>query len=354
MMKVFKTFYGFARPVFLIAAVLCGILSLFKPKPGSPARTVCLIIFAASVVLVAAGTLLDKRLKKTSFAYRLYSPAAVRTLDPQNFLPLLVLTLITVFPFYLLLVTSIKSPQEANQFVFTWWPKDGATFAAYKELFDYEDITGVSMLRAVVNSIWYALLPTVVGVFSSAISAYAFSKLKFKGKGAMYSALIATIMMPSCVTTSTSYLMFAWYGWLDTPLPLIVPGLFGGASTVMFLREFMMGIPDALLEAARIDGAGKWKSFFLVILPLSRPALMAQFILQFITGFNNYMGPLVYLNDPSKYTIQVAIDFLNSAMPNLALLAAAGTLALLPMLLLYVIFQGKILSGIMMSSGLKG
>ena len=178
--------------------------------------------------------------------------------------------------------------------------------------------------------------------------------MQIQPEGQLRSGLIMTMMMPGCVTMTTAYIMYDKLEWTNSPLPLVVPGCFGAATTVMFLREYFMGIPDAMLEAARIDGAGKWKCFFEIVLPLGKPALIAQLILGFVSAYNDFIAPLIYLNEPQRYTIQVALDFLNGAIPDQTLIASAGVFSLAPMLLLYVVFQKRIISGISMSSGLKG
>lgn len=352
--KIFKVAYATLRPFLLLAAATGGLLSLFEPLEGSNSRVIAIVVFAASVVLLVAGSLIERSLVRSSDQYRIWRPRVVTAMDLKNLVPLVAITLITLLPFYLIVVTSIKNSPEANNVRFTWWPQQGVTTQAYSKLFSFSDVTQISIWRSVFNSFAYALLPTLAGVLASALSAYAFAKLQFKGNRVMYRMLIWTMLMPGCVTMATSYLMFDLYGWTNTPLPLVIPGLFGGAGTVMFLREFFMGIPNGLLEAAWIDGAGKWKAFSHIMLPLARPALLAQFILGFIGAFNAYMGPLIYLNSPDLYTIQVAIDFLNTSQPDASVISAASIFALVPMLLLYVIFQKQILSGISMSSGLKG
>ena len=353
--KVFKLLYGILLPFLWVAAIICTILCCFKSAEGSNSRMICLIIAICSYTCIFTAKTLHKRMTKQDIGYRVYQSKLSEKLDLSHLVPLLVLAVVIAFPFYLLFVTSIKNPIEANSFDFTWWPKEGIDTTSYTEVFEMEHAIGVTMFQAVINSFVYAIIPNVIGLFSAAVAAYAFSKLRFRGRDAMYGVLIATMMMPGCVTMASSYLMYDFvYGWTNTPLPLIIPGLFGGAATVMFLREFFMGIPDGLLEAARIDGAGRVKSFFHIMLPLGRPALMAQFILGFISSFNDYMGPLIYLNDPSGYTVQVALDFLNGAVLDNSLVASAGVFALVPMLLLYIIFQKPILNGISISSGLKG
>jgi len=345
-------------PILWIPALICTLLCCFTPAPGSNSRTICIIIAASCYLIIFAIKFLNKRFTEKDMAYRVFQNATVTKLDFPNLIPLLALAVVIALPFYLLFVTSLKNPSEANAFKFTWWPEEGIDLSSYKEVFTANNAMGVTMGQAVINSFIYAIIPTVVGILSASVAAYAFSKLKFKGRNLMYSLLIMTMMMPGCVTMATSYLVYDRIGWTDymmpLPLPLIVPGLFGTAACTMFLREFFMGVPDGLLEAAKIDGAGRWRSFLYIMLPLAKPALTAQFILGFITRFNDYMGPLIYLQNPDKYTVQIALNALNTGNADLAMLASAGVLALVPMLLLYAIFQKKIINGISISSGLKG
>ena len=352
-LKGYKTCYEFLKPLLGCVAVIAGILCCFDSAEGSHARLASALWLLGALALILILTLINLCLEKRG-AYRTWQSGAVSRLAPGTMLPLLLMVIVIVVPFYILLVTSIKNPVEANDLVFTWWPRQGIDLSSYRELFSYGATIGVTMGRAVVNSFVYAIVPTVVGLLAASLSAYAFSKLHFRGRNLMYQLLIMTMMMPGCVTMTTAYIMYDWYGWTNSALPLVAPGCFSGAATVMFLREYFMGIPDGILEAARIDGAGKWKAFAAIMLPLGRPALLAQFILNFITKYNDFVNPLIYLNDPDKYTIQVALNFLNGAVQDRALIASAGVFSLIPMLLLYVIFQKQIIHGISMSSGLKG
>ena len=345
-------------PLLWVPAVVCTLLCCFKPAQGSNSRTICILIAASCYLIIFGIKFLHNHFSKKEIAYRTFQNNTVKKLDLPNLIPLLALTVVIALPFYLLFITSLKNPSEANAFQFTWWPKENIDLTSYEEVFSANNAMGVTMWQAVMNSFIYAIIPTVVGILSAAVAAYAFSKLKFKGRDLMYSLLIMTMMMPGCVTMATSYLVYDRIGWTDymmpLPLPLIVPGLFGTAACTMFLREFFMGIPDGLLEAAKIDGAGRWKSFLYIMLPLAKPALMAQFILGFITKFNDYMGPLIYLQNPERYTVQIALNALNTGNADLAVLASAGVLALVPMLVLYIVFQKQIINGISISSGLKG
>ena len=356
--KSVKLIHQILVPLLWLPALVCTLLCCFKPAEGSNSRTICIIVAASCYLIIFGIKYLNKRFTDKEIAYRTFQNTTVSKLDLPNLIPLLALTVVIAIPFYLLLITSLKNPSEANAFQFTWWPREGIDLESYKEVFDANNAMGVTMGQAVINSFIYAIIPTVVGILSASVAAYAFSKLKFKGRDLMYSLLIMTMMMPGCVTMATSYLVYDRIGWtnymMPLPLPLIVPGLFGTAACTMFLREFFMGIPDGLLEAAKIDGAGRWRTFIHIMLPLAKPALMAQFILGFITKFNDYMGPLIYLQNPEKYTVQIALNALNTGNADLAMLASAGVLALVPMLLLYVIFQKQIINGISISSGLKG
>lgn len=353
-LKILKYLHDFLRPVLGATAVVCAILCCFDPAEDSNSDVVNLIVLACSVLGIVALNIVNKLLREKSRDYKIYQTFVSHKLDWSNLLPLLILTVVIGLPFYILFVTSIKTPFESGSLDFTWWPKEGIDLNSYKELFSYGNILGVSMLDLAWNSFVYAIIPTIIGVLVSALSAYAFSKLKFPGRNTMYHLLIMTMMMPGCVTMTTSYLMYSWYGWTNSALPLIIPGCFGAAATVMFMREYFMGIPDQMLEAARMDGAGKWSSFLLIVLPLGKPAILAQFILGFIGKYNDFMGPLIYLNDPEKYTLQVALDMISQFPLDKSLIASACVFALAPMLLVYVFLQKKILNGISMTSGLKG
>ncbi len=354
--KLIKNLNDLLLPFAYAAALLFGLFSLFDSKEGTNASQTYRLIFLVLLAAIVALRLLHSTFKRRDPRYQAYQAKLSRVLDLSNVIPLLALTVVVLFPFYLLVITSFKNTFEAISIEFSWWPQEGIDLKSFETLMNYkkDGYMDVSILGALGNSFVYAIIPTSVGLFSSSLAAYAFSKLQFKGKGAMYSVLIATMMMPGCVTLSTSYLLYSWYGWVNSPLPLIVPGLFGSASCVMFLREFMMGIPNGLLEAAEIDGAGKWKRYLYIMLPLAKPALTAQFILSFISAFNDYLGPLIYLRDEEGYPIQIFMNALNDSVFDLSIIASACVCALLPMLIIYIIFQKVILNGISISSGLKG
>lgn len=355
--KAFKATYGVAIPILLLITLISGILSMLDSAPGKHTKLIAIIVFAvtfaASVALIVLNNVFSQDVN-----YKMYEHKINRTLPLSTYLPLTLLTVLIIVPFYILFITSVKKSAEADYMDFSWWPRQGFHFDAYLGALQ-TNLYGINLLVSFGNSMIYAVIPCLVGLISSAAAAYGYSKLPFRGSKFLFQALLLTIMLPGCVTISSSYVLFDAIGWLKDgipiSLPLFVPACFGGIGTVMFLKEYYAGIPDDLIKAAQIDGAGKLRIFFSFMLPLGTPALIAQFILGFVGRFNDYMGPLLYINEASQYTLQVALRFLDSD-PNSgrANMAAAGMIALVPVMLLYFIFQKKILSGISMSSGLKG
>lgn len=263
-------------------------------------------------------------------------------------------TVLTLFPFYAMLISSFKTFGEAMG-EFTWWPKQ-FTLEAYRYLLG-DNPFDVSLWRSLGNTLKIVLPPTIIGLLVSAMSAYTFAKRSFFGRDLMFSLLLATMMLPGVVTMMSQFLIYNALNWIDTPLPLMIPGMFGGATCVFFLRQYMRGIPTDLVEAARIDGMNHPMIFVRVILPLSVPALLAQGILGFVGGYQDYMGPLIYLQSAENETLQITLArFVGiSGMTggqNIPAIMAGAVLTLLPLLLLYIVAQKFFISGIAVS-GLK-
>ena len=274
------------------------------------------------------------------------------------YIVLILFALWIIVPFSLVLVTSFKTAAEANSLDFHWWPTEGFTFQGYKEIFDYDrgsTIDGVPLLvMGFFNTLWIILPPTLLGLFCSSLSAYAFAKLRFKGKNWLFSLLLLTMMIPGTILLTPSYVIFNQIGWVDTPLPLMIPGMFGAATCVFFMRQFYTGIPSELLEAAKLDGMGYFKMFFKIMVPLSVPALLAQGLLGFIGGYNDYLGPFLYLQSPEMYTLQITLNLLKDtfALKNVPAMMAATVISILPTIILYLIAQKYFVEGIA-TSGMK-
>ena len=270
---------------------------------------------------------------------------------------LVLFALWVLLPFSLVLLTSFKGIIEANSLDFNWWPKE-FTFQGYEKVLDYDMGTayeGVPLIvSGFINTLWIVIPPTILGLFSSAISAYAFAKLRFKLRDKMFSLLLATMMIPGTILLTPTYIIYNEIGWVNTPFPLMIPGMFGAAACVFFMRQFYLGIPTELIEAAEIDGMGYFGIFFKIMVPLSVPALLAQALLGFIGGYNDYLGPLIYLQDPEMYTLQIAMNQLKSfcAGRNVPAMMAATVISIIPTIVLYIIAQKRFVEGVA-TSGMK-
>lgn len=259
-------------------------------------------------------------------------------------------------PFSIVIITSFKTWQEASDPEFSFFPKE-FSIQGYKEVFTYvssanaEDMPVV--LRGFINTLIIVIPPTILGLFCSAMSAYAFAKLRFKGKNLLFSFLLMTMMIPGTIMLTPSYLIYDAIRWTNTPLPLMIPGMFGAATCVFFMRQFYTGIPTELVEAAKLDGMGYFKIFWKTMVPLSVPALFAQGLLGFIGGYNDYFGPYLYLQDPEWYTLQLALKSFQGAYSfNTPTIMAGSLVALLPTLIIYIVAQKYFIEGIA-TSGMK-
>ena len=292
--------------------------------------------------------------------YKLNAPQRAKTKRVVGkvliYLALVIFAIWILAPFSIVIMTSFKTWQEATDPEFSFFPKE-FTFQGYKEVFTYTASAGdfpmPVMLRGFINTLIIIIPPTILGLFCSAISAYAFAKLRFKGKNLLFGFLLLTMMIPGTIMLTPSYMIYDMIGWTDTPLPLMIPGMFGAATCVFFMRQFYSGIPTELIEAAKLDGMGYFKIFWKIMVPLSVPALFAQGLLGFIGGYNDYFGPYLYLRDPEWYTLQIALkSFQGSYSSNVPTIMAGSIVALIPTLVIYAVAQNYFIEGIA-TSGMK-
>ena len=256
-------------------------------------------------------------------------------------------------PFYIMFATSIMSPYEAQGASFKFWPEESSLMMYKKVLI--EESNGYSIVLGFLNTMLYYGPSSLVGVFVSAMSAFAFAKMKFPGRTVMFSVLIATMTIPNNLGLLTSYLIFDKLHWIGTPLPVMIPRLFGTISVVFFLRQYYMGIPDDLIGCAKIDGAGWFGIFMRIMVPISIPVMAAQFILYFITGYNDYMGPMLYLPNAELATLQLVLaQYEDPYIQNWPLRMAGCLVAMVPMIVLYLASQKFLLRDLQISAGLKG
>ncbi len=206
------------------------------------------------------------------------------------------------------------------------------------------------------NSLVVAVLVVIGNVVSCSMAAFAFAKLEFRGKKLFFAMMMATLMLPYHVTLIPQYVLFLNIGWVDTILPLVVPKFMAVDAFFIFLMvQFFRGLPRELDEAAMIDGCGPWRIFFTIILPLSKPVLATAAIFSFLWTWNDFFGPLIYLNDIANYTVPLALRAFVDTTGQSAWgqLFAMSTLALAPIFIFFLLFQRLIIEGVAMS-GLKG
>ena len=214
----------------------------------------------------------------------------------------------------------------------------------------------VSFSRFYWNSFVIAVLVVIGNVLSCSMAAYAFAKLQFRGKKVCFALMMGTLMLPYHVTLIPQYVLFLNIGWVDTILPLVVPKFLAVDAFFIFLMvQFFRGLPRELDEAAMIDGCGPWRIFLTIILPLSKPVLATAAIFSFLWTWNDFFGPLIYLNDVQNYTVPLALRGFIDATGQSAWgqLFAMSTLALAPIFVFFLLFQRLIIEGVAMS-GLKG
>lgn len=271
------------------------------------------------------------------------------------YLGLVVASLLVVLPFAIVLTTSFMTKEDAVAGGFSLFGKDGFTLQGYKTFFEYKDYyTGVPrFFSGLLSTMITSLIPTLASLFCAALAAFAFAKIRFRMSKTFFNIILFTMMIPGTILMVPHYLMYESFGWIDTYLPLIIPGLFGGASMIFFLRQFMFGIPDSLIEAGKVDGLSWFGIFIRVVLPLTVPALLAQGLLSFIAHYNSYLGPRLYLKSRDLATLQLVVaNFKDAAKFNYPAIMACCIVTILPILILYTVFQKHFVEGIA-TTGMK-
>ncbi|MBT2637404.1 MULTISPECIES: carbohydrate ABC transporter permease [unclassified Bacillus (in: firmicutes)] len=268
-----------------------------------------------------------------------------------SFVTLLLLagSTLILMPLWWMISTSLKSPAEIAQYPPTFFPKE-FNFNNYIEAWQTAPFT-----RWALNTIFLATVGTIGSVLVNSLVAYGFAKIRFKGRNALFVLVLSTMLIPGFVTMVPQYILFSKLGWIDTYLPLLVPAFLGSAFFIFLLRQFMMGIPNELIEAAVLDGAGHLQIWWHIMLPLTKPALITVAIFSFNGAWNDLLGPLLYINDESKYTLQIGLQtFKGTVQTQWHYLMAMSVTVLLPVVLLFFFFQKYFIEGSNISSGTKG
>jgi ABC-type sugar transport system, permease component len=209
-------------------------------------------------------------------------------------------------------------------------------------------------LRYTVNTVWITLLSVIGALLSSSFIAYAFAKLKWPGRNIWFVVLLGTMMLPPQVTMIPLFLFFKQLGWIDTYLPLTVPYFFGSAFYIFLMRQFFMTIPKELSEAAKIDGSTEFYIWWRIFIPLSKPALATLAIFTFMMAWNDFLGPLIYLNDPDQFTLALGLrSFQQQYGTRWNVMMAASLIVMLPTLVMFFSFQKYFIEGVTLT-GVKG
>ncbi len=265
-----------------------------------------------------------------------------------RYLLLSAIAALMVGPFLWMVSTSMMDRQDIFRIPPLWLPEQ-------IDLRNYRAIMEVLPLgRLVLNSFTIAICATIGQLCSCTLAAYAFARMKFRGKAVLYFVLLATMMIPAQVTMIPVFLIMKSLGWIDTLYALIVPAFFGGAFGTFLLRQFFSTIPVDLEDAARMDGCGRFRILWSIVLPLSRPALATLALFTFMTYWNDLLGPVIYLSSVEKATLTIGLANLQSGVMTARydLLMAGSVLSVLPILILLIIGQRWFVQGIAMT-GLK-
>jgi multiple sugar transport system permease protein/sn-glycerol 3-phosphate transport system permease protein len=252
---------------------------------------------------------------------------------------------LVLMPVVWMVLTSLKSADE----VFVMPP----VWLFQPQWHNYLDVlTLVPFQRYILNTATIVGFTVLGTLLSCSFCAYGFARLRAPGKNSIFLVLMATLMLPSTVTLVPTYIVFNNLGWLNTFKPLIIPAFFGSAFFIFLFRQFFLGIPKELEEAARIDGASYLRIWWTLFLPMSWPVIATVTVFTFVGSYNDFFGPVIYLSDESKYTIAVALSYFSGSPrigPQIHLTMAATTIAALPSVVVFLLAQRYFMRGIAVS-----
>jgi len=256
---------------------------------------------------------------------------------------LLSLALVWLIPFIWLIITSLKPLEQ----VFTRPPKWIPEPILWRNYVEAMTSPGFPFLKLLGNSMFYSGLATIGTVVSCAIVAYGFARMRFVGRDFWFVVLLATMMIPGVVTMIPTYVLFRLVGWVGGYAPLIVPAFTGSAFFIFMLRQFFLSLPWELTESARVDGAGELTIFWRILLPLIRPAIMVTVVFTFLGCWNDFMGPLIYLSDNSKFPLSLGLyAFQTKYTREWNLMMAASLVVTIPMMIMFFAAQKQFIEGI--------
>ena len=259
-----------------------------------------------------------------------------------------------LFPLWWMLVVSLETPSRAgaatvDASALRLWPKEPQWSNYSEALAEVGTVRWEGFLDALANSIVITVLCVIGTVLSSSLVAYALSRVRFRGRATLFAAMLGTMMLPPQVTMIPLFLLFRGLGWVDTILPLVVPAFFGNAFFIFMFRQFMAQVPEALVEAARLDGCGHFEIWRRVMLPLCKPVIAITAVFTFIFVWNDFLGPLIYLHSERKATLAIALNsFRNQygGLEDVQYLMAVSLVTMLPCILLFFVAQRQFVEGL--------
>jgi multiple sugar transport system permease protein len=276
----------------------------------------------------------------------------VAKLDVRKLVVTVIMVLIGIaflMPFLWMISASFKVEKDVLTFPIQWIPQNWNAVENYKEVW-----TGsMPFLLLYWNSIKVTVLTTLVSCTISCLAAYGFAKINFKGRDFLFLIVLATFMIPPQTLLVTQFLLYRWLGLYDTHTGLILLNSFSVFGTFM-LRQFYLGISNEIIESARMDGAGHFRIFTAIALPLVRPAIATYAILRFIWTWNDFQNPLIFLRSKELYTIQLGVQSFSDQHGSVySLMMAASVSAIVPLLIIFIIGQKNVIEGIQLG-GVKG
>ena len=256
------------------------------------------------------------------------------------------IAIILCLPFYYMMVTAFKSSEELASLTINLGITQ-PTLEPIRMLLD-----GTIYIKAAFNSFWVAFFITFGNIILCPLAGYAFVQHQFPGRDKIFIALLATMMIPGAVLLVPSFLLARDFGWINTYLPIIIPVL-ASPFYVFLSRQFIAKIPDAIIKAARIDGCSELRIFFQIVLPLCKPLMASIGILSFLSAWNSFIGPMIFLLEEESYTLPLVIGLLQGKFGGFENVQMAGALlSIVPVLVVFFIFQKKIIESFA-SSGMK-
>ena len=260
----------------------------------------------------------------------------------------IVLSIVFFSPFLIMVTTALKTNADAFQLPVRLFPRE-IIWNNFPEA-----MAKIPYVRYMMNTIFITLLSVVGQMVATPLVAYSLAKIKWKGAPIISALIMGTMMIPYTVTMIPLYKIWSRLGFTNTYVPLILPTFFGSPFYIIIMRQFFAGLPNSLMEAAKIDGAGEFKRYIAIALPLSRPALTTVGIYAFINAWSDYLAPLIYINKTEKLTLSLGLQgFLNQYSVDWTHLMAAATIFVIPVVIFFLFFQRNFVEGIA-TSGIKG